>query len=799
MISLPLGKRGVSVETLRRANLEVTKFGLDEHLIALADDWTPQWLQGDARWIDLACTSPDDFRVPEGEVSTSARYEMDVPADPAVTAIAGIHTYRSRSQASAIRTAALAPAGATLHVVLPTGTGKSLVGIAPGLLRRSGVTVVVVPTIALALDQERQIHKRFPNQDLPPELAYYGDRSENEKAAIRERLRQGEQKVLFTSPEAFVTGLAQTLRQLAAKGELSHIVIDEAHLVRMWGLSFRAEFQVLASLIAKLREAALPQGVNPPLVELLTATLSRQSLLLNEELFAGPGPSLFVGSSYLRTELRYFFAPPVDDEVRIDRVIEALFHLPRPAIIYTTRKESAELIASRLREAGFGRTAIFHGGTKTSDRSAILRAWSGDDGPTSVDVIVGTSAFGLGVDQSDVRTVIHACVPASVDRFYQEVGRGGRDGHAALSVWIPGTTDIREGREIENTTVLTHEKSWGRWDAMRSAAVSADPSNRELVLNTEVVPQWLDYASESNQLWNRNTLVLLQRSGVLDIVDTPPPTVERLKGEPDADWQRRVEEAWAAYVKHATVRIRPEITNLDQATVSSAVDIVRREIRASESASQSRIERMFNLEECWGKILSEEYAYDDIGPMHASLAVAPACSGCPARGHKHITSFRAARPIVQEALIPQLHLRVSSTLVAMAGDSLTLVVPYREGELRIRLAELITKSVTHGIRGILASESYFRLPAVAEAGRHAPEGLVAIDRVSGGPPRSFPIPTLILLDSTDPPQLSWIAGETGSLRIVVLPEDTPDPQYSDQTVKSIRVPFSMLSDFLRRM
>src|SRR5690349_25007018 len=85
---------------------------------------------------------------------------MAAPVDPSVAAIAGIDTYRSRSQASAVRAAALAPAGSTLHVVLPTGTGKSLVGIAPGLLARTGVTVVVVPTIALALDQERQLHQR---------------------------------------------------------------------------------------------------------------------------------------------------------------------------------------------------------------------------------------------------------------------------------------------------------------------------------------------------------------------------------------------------------------------------------------------------------------------------------------------------------------------------------------------------------------------------------------------------------------------------------------------------------------
>lgn len=796
---LRLDERGVPVQALLRANLDVTKFGLHEHRITLGHDWAPDWLRGDVRWIDLACTSPDPFVGPKGRVSTSARHDMAVPADPSVSAISGIETYRSRSQASAVRTAVLAPAGDTLHVVLPTGTGKSLVGIAPGLLRRTGVTVVVVPTIALALDQERQLHQRFPSQGLPQELAYYGDRATAEKEAIKGRLYGGTQRVLFTSPEALVTGLAQTLRHLAARGDLNHVVIDEAHLVRTWGLSFRPEFQVVASLVAELREVARAQGVEPPHVELLTATLSRQSLLLNDELFAGSGTSLFVGSTYLRTEIRYLLAPPAVPESRLERVVEALHHLPRPAIVYTTKKESADVVANRLRDAGFGRTAVFHGDVRADDRLEVLRAWSGDTGPTSVDVVVGTSAFGLGVDQSDVRSVIHACVPASVDRFYQEVGRGGRDGHAAVSVWLPSTTDAQEGRSIENATVLGDRKSWGRWDAMRTARISADPSRRELVVDTSTVPPWLSYASDSNQLWNRNTLVLLQRAGVLDIVDTPPPTLERVEGEPEADWQQRVDAAWSRYVKLATVRIRAGIANVDEASVLRAIDRVRREIRDSESDSRDRIERMFRLDECWGSILSEEYEYQDVGAMHAHQVVAPACSGCPATAHVHEPSLRAARPVVQEASVPQLHREVSGTLAAMAATGRTLVVTYPEGDLRIHLAELVTKAVTHGVRGILASASVADLPTVAQAGRTAPEGLVAIDPIVAGPPRTFPIPTLILLDPTDPPQLSWLAGEAGSLRIVVLPEDTPDPQYPGQPVKSIRFPHWTLSYFLRSL
>lgn len=796
-IVLRLEERGVPVGVFRNAHLIATKFGLHEHRVTLGDTWTPDWLLGDPRWIGLACTSPDNYSGPAGVVPTSARHDMAVPVDPAVAAVAGIDAYRSRSQASAVRAVALSRPGSTLHVVLPTGTGKSLVGIAPGLLARKGVTVVVVPTVALALDQERQLRDRFPRQGLPNELAYYADRPISEKDAIKDRLRHGTQRVLFASPEALVTSLAQHLRHLAAEGALSHVVIDEAHPVRTWGLSFRPEFQVVASLVSELREVARAREVRAPRVVLLTATLSKQGLLLNDELFGGPGTSLFVGSTFLRTEIRYLFAEPVSNDERLDRVVEAMHHLPRPAIVYTTKKESADALGALLKQAGFGRTAVFHGNVEADDRLAILRAWSGDSGETSVDVVVGTSAFGLGVDQSDVRTVVHACVPASVDRFYQEVGRGGRDGHAALSVWLPSTADAQEGRSIENSTIIGDAKSWGRWNAMRAARIADNPTRRELVLDTSIVPPWLDYPSDSNQLWNRNTLVLLQRAGLLDLVESPPPRIERAPDEPESAWVARMDAAWSEYVKQATVRIRPEVANLDEETVGAAIDKVRREIRDSESDSRRRIERMFQLKDCWGEILSEEYEYHDVGRMHAHQVVAPACSGCPATKHVHEPAYRAARPVVSEAALPYLERPISPTLEAMANGSRTLVVTYPEGELRLHLVELVSKAVTHGIRGILASASLVGLPAVTNASRAAAEGFIATDPVVVGPPIQFAVPTLVLLDPTDPPRLSWLAGQAGAVRIVVLPENTPDPEYPGQAVKNIRVPHWSLAYFLR--
>ncbi|MFJ4002974.1 protein DpdF [Streptomyces sp. NPDC090023] len=801
-LEINLHERGINLQTLERAHLRVERFGATRHTVRLGDAWTPDWLHGDPRWIDLACASPGQIVLADNStVETSARPNSPVPVDPGLHAIApDIDHYRSRSQASAVRTASLADPASTLHVVLPTGTGKSLVGMAPGLLRQRGTTIVVLPTIALALDQERHLRKRFPASVLPRELAYHSDRVSEERAAIKERLREGTQRILLTSPEALVRGFTATLRALATSGELTSLVIDEAHLVRLWGLSFRPEFQIVASLVGELRELATGAGHPPPRITLLSATLSAPSLQLNDRLFAGSADSLFVGSTFLRSELRYLLGTTTSVEVRLDRLTEAMHHLPRPAIIYTTKKESARIIVERLRASGFARTAVFHGDLGSAERLGIMRGWSGDDGPTTTDIVVGTSAFGLGVDQSDVRTVVHACVPASVDRFYQEVGRAGRDGHAALSVWLPAVPDAAEGQQVENATVIGDVKAWNRWVAMRDQSLSPKQAGNTLVLDTTVVPRHGEKPSDANELWNRNTLVLMERANLITMERLDPPVVERIPGETEHAWQVRFSKEWTAFVSHVPVRLRPHVANLDRQTLETTLQRTRAEIKNAEAASTTRITRLLARRECWGRVLSEEYTYTDIGAMRASQNVAPACSGCPAEGHTQQHALHTARPLVAEALMPDLGRSPSEALTNLAAGHRSIVVTYSSGRLRTALSNLIQSCVTNGVRGIVAPAALLRLPAIRTSSRFADEGMVVVDplRTSGIPMR-LSVPSLILMDQGYTPPLSWLAPTSGPLRVVVVPEDMPDPAYPDALIKSIRSPHWTLDDFLRRL
>jgi superfamily II DNA helicase RecQ len=141
--------------------------------------------------------------------------------------------------------------GTSLIVNLPTGSGKSLVGQAPALVYKEegNLTIFVVPTVALAIDQARQMSdylKRTFGAVWP--LAWHGGTSSEQRASIRERLGSGTQRIIFTSPEALLTSLLRTVEEVAKSGMLRYLVIDEAHLITQWGDEFRPAFQTLAGL-----------------------------------------------------------------------------------------------------------------------------------------------------------------------------------------------------------------------------------------------------------------------------------------------------------------------------------------------------------------------------------------------------------------------------------------------------------------------------------------------------------------------------------------------------------------------
>ena len=197
--------------------------------------------------------------------------------------------YSCPGQRQAIHAAFFLQPGGTLVINLPTGSGKSMVAWAPALMAAPGsLTLMVTPTVSLAIDQERQLRSHYPFRivsQLPESLAWHSGLSNRAKKQIRRRLVDGSQRIIIASPESVVTSLARPLYEAAKTGQLKYFVVDEAHLVAQWGTEFRPEFQSMCGLRRELL-ASCPNVADRFRTLLLSATLSQESFDILRDLFA---------------------------------------------------------------------------------------------------------------------------------------------------------------------------------------------------------------------------------------------------------------------------------------------------------------------------------------------------------------------------------------------------------------------------------------------------------------------------------------------------------------------------------
>ncbi len=303
-----------------------------------------------------------------------------------------------------------------VFAVMPTGSGKSMCFQLPALVE-GGLTVVVSPLIALMRDQVGQMRAAGVVAATLNSL-----NTEEETAAAWRDLRGGEAHLLYVSPERLtVEGLASRLRELG----VTRLVIDEAHCISQWGHDFRPEYRGLSD--------AWRQLGRPPLLA-LTATADEAT---REDVIAQifpERPRLFVhGFDRPNIALRF----EAKDQPR--RQIESFLSHRRgqSGIVYCSSRKRTETLAEWLESKGF-RALSYHAGMAQEARNRAQDVFLREDGV----VICATIAFGMGVNKPDVRFVVHADMPGSIESYYQEIGRAGRDGLPAASLTLYGMDDI---------------------------------------------------------------------------------------------------------------------------------------------------------------------------------------------------------------------------------------------------------------------------------------------------------------------------------------------------------------------
>ena len=433
---------------------------------------------------------------------------------PSIRKLTGFAEFKSVEQKYCVIGALNTPKGYTTLICMPTGGGKSLVTQTLAF-QSDGLTIVVVPTISLAIDQARKAKEIIKDNKEGEILCYYG--GVKQKNEIFEALKTNKARMLFISPEALLKNknFKDIIWELNESGRINNIVIDEAHIVIQWGDQFRVDYQCLEPWRRKLIEK------NKRIrTFLLSATITDQTERYLRMMFSEGNNWIAIRCDALRQEPRFVTVINDAKYKKKDRAIEMIDRLPRPMILYVNSPDEAEEWKKILVEHGYINTRCYTGNTKNEERERIGNEWIQD----KFDLMIATCAFGVGVDKADVRTVMHLYLPETPDQYYQELGRGGRDGLPSLSVvCIDEKTDIDNARS-RVTKALTTEKFVLRWQTMKDNPDNIWSKSKYITIDTNVEPDYegkrtYKYGNNTHRDWNINTLLMLRRHGKLEIED----------------------------------------------------------------------------------------------------------------------------------------------------------------------------------------------------------------------------------------------------------------------------------------
>jgi ATP-dependent DNA helicase RecQ len=317
-------------------------------------------------------------------------------------------------------------------VILPTGAGKSLCFQLPAMLME-GSTLVIYPILSLMADQERRLRER----GFSP-VILRGGQTREEREIIWNRLRTGQSRFIIANPEVLLT--PAVLAQIE-NTKIVHIVIDEAHCVSEWGESFRPAYLEIGRIVAAAKS---------PVITAFTATASAPVLeKIDNYIFGGSGAHRIIGNPD-RSNISYAARGCI---LRDLAVRDLLLSRQRPAIVFCSSRPGTEKLArylmNELKDMGITwhtEIRFYHAGLSREEKKDV-EGWFLHNGDA---VLVATCAFGMGVDKSDIRTVIHRDCPPSVEAYLQEAGRAGRDGLQSNAVLLWGPDDETAMKRVKS-------------------------------------------------------------------------------------------------------------------------------------------------------------------------------------------------------------------------------------------------------------------------------------------------------------------------------------------------------------
>ena len=315
--------------------------------------------------------------------------------------------------------------------LMPTGGGKSLCFQVPTMVM-NGLCLVITPLIALMKDQVENLRKR----DIRAAAIYTGMSYEEQKTAL-DNCQWGPYHFLYVSPERLES---EEFRERLARLPICLIAVDEAHCISQWGYDFRpsylkiAEIRDLVGGEARLPILALTATATPEVVDDIQERLAfREKDVLRK--------------SFLRSNLSYVVR---QTNKKADEIVHILSKVPGSAIVYVRNRQRAQELAAYLNAKGLS-ADFYHAGLNSKERSIKQEAWKkfkGERESQTIRVIVATNAFGMGIDKSDVRVVIHHDLPDTIEAYFQEAGRAGRDEQKAFAVLLyDPTTDKAKARK----------------------------------------------------------------------------------------------------------------------------------------------------------------------------------------------------------------------------------------------------------------------------------------------------------------------------------------------------------------